>query len=432
MTTLGTAATQALARGEEIAAQAGTVIKDGVTASIVKVKSAAGDIATNLKNTTTGGSAPDYDEQRAQYFWQQTTSTPQDPLAKLASGGAPGNKKIIQTLSYPRDLVTNPRRASYVQFWIKDVKSGTYNQGTDQTNLVVLGPNAAAAATQAIDGLEIPQGTPGLLTAGLEMVKSGAEQGIQFLQQGLTISPAYTESLAYISLYMPDTLSTSFSSDYSAISLRNEVGPVVRKIRTTSQLAEKGIGTEGNLIDKIKSLSNEPALVEAVFNSSQRLGTSQSFSSALLQGQGYAVNPQMQMIYQGIGMRSFSLSFIFTPSSAEESETVKNIIYTLKYYSAPELQNVKQSYINNLYMIPPSVFNVYFKINDVENVYLPKYGDCVLENMEVNYAPNGFSTHIDGAPVQTTLTLTFKEIESIHKHKLSTGYNDPQASGGLR
>ena len=365
------------------------------------------------------------------------------PLVKLEIDGAPGtNRERLKTLRYPNDLVTNPRRASYVQFWIKEVNSGTYNEGSDETNFIILQGASAAALQGVVSGGAgairdaVSDNAPDAVKEAAENTINLAQkvlgQGVDLLRSGLTITPPYTESQAYISLYMPDTLSTSFSSDYSAISLRNEVGPTVRKIRTTSQLAETAIGASGDLIDKIKGTSKEPALLEAVFNASQRIGTSQAFSSALLQGQGYAVNPQMQMIYQGIGMRSFSLSFIFTPSSATESEVVNDIIYHFKYYSSPELQNPKQSYINNLYMIPPSVFNVYFKINNIENAYLPKYGDCVLENMEVNYAPNGFSTHRDGAPVQTTLTLLFKEIESVHKHKLSKGFNEPQASGGLR
>lgn len=359
----------------------------------------------------------------------------QGPLVKLEIDGAPGtNRERLKTLRYPNDLVTNPRRASYVQFWIKEVNSGTYNKGSAATNFIIL-QGASADALQGVVSSgagAISNAVPDGAANTINLAKNVLGQAVDLLSSGLTITPPYTESQAYISLYMPDTLSTSFSSDYSAISLRNEVGPTVRKIRTTSQLAETATGASGNLIDKIKTASKEPALLEAVFNASQRIGTSQAFSSALLQGQGYAVNPQMQMIYQGIGMRSFSLSFIFTPSSATESEVVNDIIYYFKYYSSPELQNPKQSYINNLYMIPPSVFNVYFKINNIENAYLPKYGDCVLENMEVNYAPNGFSTHRDGAPVQTTLTLLFKEIESVHKHKLSKGFNEPQASGGLR
>jgi len=55
-----------------------------------------------------------------------------------------------------------------------------------------------------------------------------------------------------------------------------------------------------------------------------------------------------------------------------------------------------------------------------------------LENIDVNYAPNGFAAHTDGAPVQTTLNLQFKELEIVDRGRLQKGFqniNDPQ---GLR
>jgi hypothetical protein len=41
--------------------------------------------------------------------------------------------------------------------------------------------------------------------------------------------------------------------------------------------------------------------------------------------------------------------------------------------------------------------------------------------MEVNYAPNGWSSFESGAPVQTTLSLSFRETQIIDKSKLQKG-----------
>jgi len=81
-------------------------------------------------------------------------------------------------------------------------------------------------------------------------------------------------------------------------------------------------------------------------------------------------------------------------------------------------------------LIPPSLFNVSFMSQGKENPYLPKYADCVLEDIEVNFAPNGFAAHTDGAPVQTTLTLSFRETEIVDRARLQKGFNN--ADGGLR
>ena len=73
--------------------------------------------------------------------------------------------------------------------------------------------------------------------------------------------------------------------------------------------------------------------------------------------------------------------------------------------------------------IPPSTFNIEFKYNGRENENIGKVAECVIETIDVNYAPNGWSAHTDGSPVQTTLSISFKEIELIDREMIeSKGY----------
>jgi len=70
----------------------------------------------------------------------------------------------------------------------------------------------------------------------------------------------------------------------------------------------------------------------------------------------------------------------------------------------------------------PNTFDIDFLFNGVRNRHITKVAESVLESIDVNYAPNGWSAHNDGAPVQTTLTLNFKEIELIDKNMINQGY----------
>jgi phosphoglycerate dehydrogenase-like enzyme len=45
-----------------------------------------------------------------------------------------------------------------------------------------------------------------------------------------------------------------------------------------------------------------------------------------------------------------------------------------------------------------------------------------MENIDVNYAPNGFTTQSDGAPTQIQLTINFKEIELLTRDRIEQGY----------
>ena len=141
----------------------------------------------------------------------------------------------------------------------------------------------------------------------------------------------------------------------------------------------------------------------------------------LLKGQGYALNPQIQFIFKHVDFRSFSLSFIFTPKSQQEADTVNKIIATFKRHFAPRFQQGKSTSNESMFLIPPSTFELKFKIGQEENTYIPKYGECVLENMSVNYTPNGFAVYSTGVPVQTQLSLSFKEIVIVDRDSLDQG-----------
>jgi hypothetical protein len=56
----------------------------------------------------------------------------------------------------------------------------------------------------------------------------------------------------------------------------------------------------------------------------------------------------------------------------------------------------------------------------VENDRLYKVGDCVLEDISVDYAPNGWAAYSGGAPVQTRLTLSFKEMDILDRTRMNT------------
>ena len=57
-----------------------------------------------------------------------------------------------------------------------------------------------------------------------------------------------------------------------------------------------------------------------------------------------------------------------------------------------------------------------------ENNYYNRVATCVLQNCEINYTPTGVKSFEDGGPVQTTMVLTFKEIELLTKDKIAQGF----------
>jgi hypothetical protein len=304
-----------------------------------------------------------------------TYSSVAGPLASL-EGPVPS----IGTYVYPADLGSS-KKNHYVKFSIRQV---------EPTQPLT---NAGISST--------------IQSVGATLAKVGA----------VNYNPNTTTIADTICLYMPDTLTSSYNASYDELSLTSELGTFGKGVQAFTAL--KDVFTDQN---KGAITSADPFITNILTQLGSNLVGAHGASDAAIQQQGYAINPQMQMIFRGMDFRQFQLSFLFTPSSSNEAATVNQIITTFKYHFSPSVLSASNA-INGMFFVPPAIFNLQFMFNASENLYLPKYGDCVLRDIDVNYAPNGFAAHNDGAPVQTQLTMTFQEIEIVTKEKIKNGYN---------
>ena len=65
--------------------------------------------------------------------------------------------------------------------------------------------------------------------------------------------------------------------------------------------------------------------------------------------------------------------------------------------------------------------------NGAENQFINKISECVLTNMNVSYGGDRYKTHegIDGdgaPPIETTISLSFSELELITREKIHEGF----------
>ena len=336
------------------------------------------------------------------------------PLSSLYQGSG------VKTYNYPRDLATSPTKSHYVTFTIKDVVPAGYvsSNGTVPNSETKISP---------LSNLNSLLPTPTSANTVVNQFVTGIGNGLSYISQAnLTISPKLTNPVGIVSLYMPDILEANYNSHYTEMSLAADTG-LLQTIRELNQ-ATGDVGKAfkaGSLMDAAKSLgrsaSSDPAVLDLLTKFANKLGVDTGqLGSVLLKGQGFAINPQMQMIYQGISLREFNLSFTFTPKTATDSDTIDTILWLFKNYSLPTLTSTSSTSTDSLFLVPPAVFNVDFLIKGQENKYLPKYGDCALLDVAVNYAPNGFAAFDNGAPVQTTLNLHFKEIAALDRSKIGS------------
>ena len=141
---------------------------------------------------------------------------------------------------------------------------------------------------------------------------------------------------------------------------------------------------------------------------------------------GTVITPRMELMFEGVGRRSFNYTFVFIPKSEQESIIVEKIIQAFKVNMMPEYTNAT----TRREMKIPNTFDIEYRYQNTENSFLNKISECFLTKADVQYGADRFTAyerttgqHGTGAPAQkTTLTLAFTELEVLDKSSVEQGF----------
>ena len=125
---------------------------------------------------------------------------------------------------------------------------------------------------------------------------------------------------------------------------------------------------------------------------------------------GAIANPNMELLFGGPSLRTFSFQFLLAPRDKDEAMTVIKILRFFKQGMAPIRTK------SRLFMKSPHTFKLSYRNSDgKEHKYLNKFKECALQSLGVDYAPNGqYSTYEDGVMTAYQMTMTYSELNPIY------------------
>ena len=158
------------------------------------------------------------------------------------------------------------------------------------------------------------------------------------------------------------------------------------------------------------------------------LGSNVSARSVISRSTGQILNNNLELLFQGVNLRSFPFSITFSPRGPQESQVVKDIIRSLKMSMAPKAGEFDGSASQGIFLKSPDVFQLRYMKDDVDHPFLNSFKLCALTGMSVNYTNAGtYTTYEDGTPVNIRMNLTFKELNPIYHED----YLQPAAGFGV-
>ena len=140
---------------------------------------------------------------------------------------------------------------------------------------------------------------------------------------------------------------------------------------------------------------------------------------------GAIANPNMELLFDGPELRTFSFQFLLAPRSQEEAKTLIQILRFFKQGMAPIRTK------SRLFLKSPHTFQLsYRNSKGQDHKYLNKFKECALANFGVNYTPNGnYSTYEDGVMTAYQMTMTYRELNPIYNDDYGNSGSLPQEIG---
>jgi hypothetical protein len=244
------------------------------------------------------------------------------------------------------------------------------------------------------------------------------------------LAPRRSKPAALIVLPIPTNLVEQFNMQYNekkygtALGLLEKAGAF--DAATISQIA--GGGQQG--IDKTRELTksvidtvkSNVGLTAAVQLGIRNVVGDGIILSAIERASGAILNPYQALQFDGIQLRAHTFSYRFSPKSASEAASLKEIINEFKIRMHPEKDGLLLTY--------PDVCQIGFAPDSA----MPyKFEQSFLESMTVNYAPSNTPAFFKGGeyPAEIEITLNFRERVPVTKEFFEDAFASFAGGGGM-
>ena len=170
----------------------------------------------------------------------------------------------------------------------------------------------------------------------------------------------------------------------------------------------------GTGVEQIQTDGEEVSKGLKSFFTEQLTGT----TDLLARTTGAVANPNMELLFKGPALRTFTFSWKMSPRDQKESIVIAKIIRMFKQSMAPQKSK------KGLFLKAPNIYKLQFNQGKDRHKFLPKIKECALNNCAVNYTPDGgYMTYDNAAMVALEMSLSFQEMEPIYNNDMSNGWD---------
>ena len=223
-----------------------------------------------------------------------------------------------------------------------------------------------------------------------------------------------------IALFMPPQISTTYTSNYTDTEIGGGTESALNAFNAAvggrfDRAADAFFATEEPFKEGVEKL-----ILSTIGTVAPGLG---GIREGQFAKEGAIISDRMELAFKGINKRQFQYTFKMIPRSQAEADEIRKIIFTFKQNMLPEFVGGNRA---GRRLRVPNTFDIQYMYKGKQNEYLHHISTCVLETMSVQYGGDRYKTfpgNSEGAPpVETQITLNFKEMELITRERVFEGF----------
>ena len=328
---------------------------------------------------------------------------------RFSGGVAQKNGEALIAESIRRDT------PAYINEMVSDVKSGTEKSVVSKVaNTSAYFGGGLNTDLSNLSSYQSVNPLMGDIAQGLTPTQTEGDKVISIKR------PATKRLDTAIALYMPNAINVTYGSRY----LDTEISPLGAAAGDIGVDILEGRGSFKGALEKLQEKLPQEAK-RRVITTALQLGDAVGLTGAR---EAFEINraevvaDRMELAFKNVNRRNFQYSFKMIPKNEKEADEIRKIIYAFKFNMLPEMTSGRAGNTMGF----PNTFDIEYRFLGKDNDYISRVSTCVLETMTVSYGGDRFKTFAprdDGAPVvETSLTLSFKELELITRERVAEGY----------
>lgn len=341
-----------------------------------------------------------------------------------------GLRSSIPTMSYPLDRSPDDSEDTFL---IKCLKY-TQPEGGKTKLAVTEGEGGAVLGYDQLEGAENPTIRLNNFDTSGWINDRMTGQSDESFSDG-TAGSWKDDIQYYVELPMPQQISDTTSVTWGADTINMfELAGVTAAMNLMETGGGGGLGalnlTNRVLTEKI----NIPGMSEGVQNAFRAavggklvnaLGSNIDPNSIISRATGQVMNGNLELLFQGVNLRTFPFDMTFAPRNRKEMFQVKKIIRAFKKSMAAKkgMGGVGRT---GLFLSAPDLFLLRYLRRGKDHPFLNVFKPCALTQFNVNYSGAGtYATYGDSTPINIQVRMTFKEINPVY----SEDYDDTDLAG---